>query len=272
MLAQPRTGALELKIRSKIRAFLLQVLLQIRALKLVWLNFATSFASSPNPGVNPASPVPLSHKAATFGLWDKGTGLAGVLNVPQARPSWFAGGVSGGEAKLSSNLIRQSPSSLSSAKSRAFLKPKLTTVWVGQDSKKKTLPWSKDVGFWKFANETPYGLFCWDVVCRKEILTNAKRNINIAACSAVQPYLFNVHPHLMPHADWYGALWTERLPCARHGKYSGMTAFILCSCDLHTALKCLQLKDTSWGALKIELVKLIEHLTAFVWIFFDLSF
>ena len=100
-------------------------------------------------------------------------------------------------------------------------------------------------------------LFCWDVVCRKEILTNAKRNTNIAACSAVQPYLFNVHPHLMPHADWYGALWTEKLPCARHGKYSGMTAFILCSCDLHTALKCLQLKDMLF-AVPIHWFKVIK--------------
>ncbi len=48
--------------------------------------------------------------------------------------------VSGGQAKLSSYHICQSPSSLSSAKSRAFLKPKLTTVGVRQNYKKKTLP------------------------------------------------------------------------------------------------------------------------------------
>ena len=134
-------------------------------------SFAPSLASFPmNPGVNPASPVPLSHKAATFGLWDRSLEyLRRSFECPRGTPfrarpiingkfeSWFAGGVSGGQAKLSSNLIRQSPSSpssLSSAKSRAFLKSKLTTVWVGQDSKKKTLPWSKDGGFWTFANET----------------------------------------------------------------------------------------------------------------------
>ncbi len=87
-----------------------------------------------------------------------------------------------------------------------------------------------------------FSLFCWAVVtCCKDILTNAKGNTNIPAFSAVWPYLFNVHPHLTPHADWR-ALWTERLPCARHGKFSRMTSFI-CSYDLHTALKCLQLKD-----------------------------
>lgn len=72
-------------------------------------SFAPSLASFPmNPGVNPASPVPLSHKAPTFGLWDRSLEyLRRSFECPRGTPfgargisngkfeSWFAGWTGG---------------------------------------------------------------------------------------------------------------------------------------------------------------------------------